>query len=269
MTGIERIQKAFSKPGIKLMTHVVGGYPDLAASENIVLAMAQNGADLIEIQLPFSDPSADGPAIVHANYGALAGGVKTQDVLAMIRRLREKTDVPLLVMSYLNPIVAYGEEKMITDLVSAGGDGFIVPDCPVEERESSFIQKCNDASLAFVPLVAPSTSPERMKELADASRSPFVYAVLRLGVTGRKTELGAEELNYLSSVKTHTGRSVAAGFGISDKSQIDALTGHADCAIIGSEITRRIGRAAEDEKDPAKEIASYMKGLRFLSASQW
>lgn len=262
MNGIERIEKVFAKPGMKLMTHVVGGYPDLATSERVVLAMTKNGADLIEVQLPFSDPSADGPAIVHANYGALAAGIKTADVLAMIARIRKQTDVPLLVMSYLNPVVAYGEKKIIDELLSIGADGFIIPDCPVEERESSFIGMCNEASLAFVPLVAPSTSPERMSELAASSRSPFVYAVLRLGVTGRKTELGTEELSYLESVKKNTGRHVAAGFGIADKSQIDALSGHAGCAIIGSEITRRIGQAFDGKKDAAAEIASFMKTLK-------
>ena len=262
MNGIERIEKVFAKPGIKLMTHVVGGYPDLAMSERVVLAMAKNGADLIEVQLPFSDPSADGPAIVHANYGALAAGVKTSDVLAMIARIRKQTDVPLLVMSYLNPVVAYGEKLIIGEVLEAGADGFIIPDCPAEERESSFIGMCNDASLAFVPLVAPSTSAERMNALASSSRSPFVYAVLRLGVTGRKTELGAEELSYLASVKKNTGRHVAAGFGIGDKGQIDALSSHADCAIIGSEITRRIGRAVGEKKDAAVEIVSFMKTLK-------
>jgi tryptophan synthase alpha chain len=262
MNGIERIEKKFSEPGMKLMTHVVGGYPDLAASEKIVLAMARGGADFIEIQLPFSDPSADGPAIVHANYGALAAGVTTKDVLAMIARIRTQTDVPLFVMSYLNPIVAYGEKKIIDELLSIGADGFIIPDCPVEERESSFIQRCNDASLAFVPLVAPSTEPSRMCALAAATRSPFVYAVLRLGVTGRKTELGDEELSYLAAVKKYTARRVSAGFGIADKAQIDALAAHADCAIIGSEITRRIGRAVEEKRDPADEIAAFMKTLK-------
>lgn len=262
MNGIERIEHAFSGGGIKLMTHVVGGYPDIATSERIVCAMADNGADLIEVQLPFSDPSADGPAIVYANYGALEAGVKTKDVLAMIARVRKKTNVPLLVMSYLNPIVAYGVGRMIADVMDAGADGFIVPDCPIEEKESGFIAKCNAASLAFVPLVAPSTSPERMSELAAVTVSPFVYAVLRLGVTGRKTELGADAFSYLDTVRSRTGRRVAAGFGIAEKGQIAALGTHADCAVIGSEITRRIGRAVQEKKDPAEEIAAFMKGLK-------
>lgn len=235
MNGIARIRTVFSSgTAIRLMTHVVGGYPTLALSKDILLMMAREGADLIEVQLPFSDPSADGPLIVEANYAALAQKVNTEAVLSMLAEVRAHTSVPLLVMSYVNPLYAYGIDRLIARMVEIGLDGLIVPDYAPDEPELGLIEKADAAGLAFVPLIAPGSSPERAKFLADISDSPFVYAVLRMGVTGRKTELGSDITAYLSMLKKATGKYVAAGFGIRERDQMLALAGHADCGIVGS-----------------------------------
>ena len=262
MNGIDRIAQVFrDNTTVRLMTHVVGGYPDLSTSKELLLMMAREGADIIEVQLPFSDPSADGPLIVEANYRALAQGVTTSQVLNMLAEVRTQTDVPLLLMSYLNPLFVYGIDALIAQMVDIGLDGLIVPDYPADEPELCLIEKANEANLAFVPLIAPATSLERATWLAGLSRSPFVYAVLRLGVTGRKTEISAENCAWLSSIKQATGKAVAAGFGISDRSQIMALSGAADCGIVGSGLLRVIKNAAAAQAPILPAAKEFIRSL--------
>lgn len=260
--GIEKINKAFTGNGIKLMTHIVGGYPTLEESEKIVRAMSKAGADIVEVQIPFSDPTADGPVIVGANVDARANGVTTKDVLDMSGRLARELDMPILIMTYINPVFVYGVEKFIKDIASFGISGVIIPDCPPDE-DLGIIEACNRAGIAFVPLVAPSTDDERMKYLGSISESPFVYAVMRLGVTGKKTEIGNDISAYCAKVASLTGKKVAAGFGIRDRSQVADLTGKADCAVVGSAVTEAVRRAKETGTDTAKasaEIVNKLKG---------
>ncbi len=263
MTGIERIAAVFAaEKTIKIMTHVVGGYPAVDTCEALIGTMAENGVDLIEIQLPFSDPTADGPVIVQANHAALQRGVTTDTVLTMIEKVRKKVDVPLLIMSYINPLYAYGINAIIEHAAEIGVDGFIVPDCPMDEPEPAIAALCTKHHLAFVPLIAPTTTGDRMVSITRHSVSPFVYAVLRMGVTGRKTELDRETVAYLHRIKEQTGRFVAAGFGIREQKQIDALTGHADCAIIGSELLRQVTGAVEKGEKPADAVAGFLEHLK-------
>ena len=262
MKGIDRIKGIFEtdKP-IKLMTHVVGGYPDMKTCEEIILVMAQRGVDMIEIQLPFSDPTADGPVIVQANHRALHSGVTTESVLAMIERVRKKIAIPLLIMSYINPVFAYGIPAFVKKSAEIGVDGFIIPDCPPEEDEFGFPALCEEHGLAFVPLIAPTTTGKRIVILMKHSSSPFVYAVLRMGVTGRTTALDSETIAYLTRVKEQTNRFVAAGFGIREKAQLVALAGHADCGIIGSEILRTIHRALDNGENPAWMVGDFIESI--------
>ncbi len=263
MKGIERIQKVFStSKEIKLMTHVVGGYPTIPQSEGIVHVMAKQDVDLVEIQLPFSDPIADGPVIVQANHVALKAGVTTEMVFSMIERLRKDVSIPLLIMSYLNPIYAFGVEAFIDRVTAIGVDGVIIPDCPPEEIEMNLPELCNIAGLAFVPLIAPTTKKDRMHYVAQRSLSPFVYAVLRLGVTGKKTSLDTATIDYLKQIKESTQRCVAAGFGIQERAQIDALIGHADCGIVGSALLKRVNNALEGDMDPVEAVDSFLKTLK-------
>jgi tryptophan synthase alpha chain len=255
--GIARIKHSFEKnDSIKLMTHIISGFPNLDESERIVHAMARAGADLVEVQIPFSDPTADGPVIVGANVDALATGVSTKDVLAMMKRLSHDCDIPILAMTYLNPVFAFGVERFIETIAASGVSGVIIPDCPPEE-DLGLIGLSNKARIAFVPLIAPSTSQERMRYLGSVSDSPFVYTVMRLGVTGKKTEVGDDVARYCSTVKKNSGRFVAAGFGIRDRGQVVSLQGMADCAIVGSAVTEAV-RKAHDAGTSAAEAASRL-----------
>ena len=263
MTGIDRISRVFEKGrGTKLMAHAVCGYPDMAASARILGTMASAGADLIEAQLPFSDPSADGRSIVEANYSALRAGSTTAACLSVLEDLRRKTKTPILVMSYLNPILACGVDALIERLVDSGLDGLIIPDFPDDEPELRLAEKCADVGLALVPLIAPTTSLERASALARDSASPFLYAILRLGVTGRKTELDSSSFERLATLKASTGKYIAAGFGIRERAQIEALSGVADCAIVGSALVDAARIAAAEGRDPALAVGSLVRQLR-------
>jgi tryptophan synthase alpha chain len=262
MTGIDRITRTFEgRAGIKLMAHAVVGYPDMGTSARILAAMAASGADIVEAQLPFSDPSADGKSIVEANYAALKSGSSTRDCLSLLEALRAKTDAPILIMSYLNPLLAYGVDALVDRMSKAGLDGLIVPDYPDDEPELALAEKCAVSGLALVPLIAPTTSYERAQGLAAASSSPFLYIVMRLGVTGRKTELDAASLDRLASLKALTGKRIAAGFGIRERGQIEALEGAADCAIVGSALVDAARTAVETGADPAAAVGLLVRSL--------
>lgn len=265
MTGVDRLLHTFRKgrPGTMplLMTHAVCGYPDLATSERLMMAMLDSGSDILEAQIPFSDPSADGPAIVAANHAALASGATTADCLAMLARLRERTEKPILVMSYLNPLLAFGIGRLADFMSAAGLDGAILPDCPDDEPEYRLPELMAGAGLAFVPLVAPSTSLARARELALAASSPFIYAVLRLGVTGRSTKITGEARRGLAALREATGRYVAAGFGLGERSQLEDLAGCADCAIVGSAALGVFDRAVAAGKDGVEAVGSFVAGL--------
>jgi tryptophan synthase alpha chain len=262
MTGIDRITQAFEKKaGIKLMAHAVVGYPDMESSARILAALAASGADIIEAQLPFSDPSADGKSIVEANYAALRSGSSTRACLGLLEKLRGTTEAPILVMSYLNTLLAYGIDALVARMARGGIDGLIVPDYPDDEDELELREKCAAAGLALVPLIAPTTSYERAQALAAASASPFLYIVLRLGVTGRKTELDAASLERLASLKARTGKCIAAGFGIRERAQVEALRGYADCAIVGSALVDAARAAVEGGRDPAEAVGRTLVSL--------
>ena len=268
MTGIDRITRAFEsskpasgEPRIMIMAHAVCGYPDMAASERILASMVAAGADILEAQLPFSDPSADGPSIVEANHRALRAGSRTEACLAALEALRAATDAPILVMSYLNPILACGVEAMVARAARSGLDGFIVPDYPDDEPELALAEKCASAGLALVPLVAPTTSLARAAALAHASASPFLYVVLRLGVTGRKTELDEASLERLTALKARTDKYIAAGFGLREAAQVRALRGSADCAIVGSALVEAAREAYDGGGDPAEAVRKRLESL--------
>jgi len=274
MSGVERIRAVFARNAeIKLMAHAVVGYPDMATSARILRAMADSGADFIEAQLPFSDPIADGPSIVEANHVALRAGSRTLACLDILARLRAETDIPILVMSYVNPLLAHGIEAIVGRIADAGLDGLIVPDWPDDEPELALGERCAAAGLALVPLIAPSTTLDRAEALAKASSSPFIYAVTRLGVTGRRTQLEESALERLAKLRDKTGDYVAAGFGIRERAQVELLAGYADCAIVGSALVDAARAAhhaslhgggpgsAPEGIDPAEAVVALVRSL--------
>ncbi|MFZ4617011.1 MAG: tryptophan synthase subunit alpha [Rectinemataceae bacterium] len=263
MSGIDRITGRFEElhGRVGLMTHAVVGYPDLHSSARIFSSMASSGASFIEAQLPFSDPTADGPSIVQANHTALRAGSTTFSSLDLLTSLRKDIDIPILIMSYLNPLLAFGIDAILDRAARDGFDGFIVPDYPDDESELDLEAKCAARGLALVPLIAPATSLIRARALAEGSASPFIYAVMRLGVTGRKTEIADDVILRLGALREATGRRVAAGFGIREGSQIAALAGRTDCAIVGSALIDAIGEALAAGRDPAAAVGAKVRSL--------
>lgn len=262
-SGIDRIADAFAKRGeqLLLMTHLVGGYPDMESGERLLRLMCGCGAGLVEVQLPFSDPPADGPVIVAANHAALSNGTTTADVLEMMARVRRDYQTPLLVMSYLNPLLSYGVEKLCAQLEENGIDGLIVPDYPPDEAWPPLAGSAARHGLALVPLIAPTADAARVRLLCERFASPFVYAVLRMGVTGRQTELDRELLDHLEMIRRESGRRVAGGFGLSAPQQLTALHGKLDCAVVGSAVLREINRTLEEGGDPFAAVEGIITAL--------
>ncbi len=245
--GIARIAEAFAAARADgrraaLMPYMMGGHPDLETSREIGRAYVENGADLIELGVPFSDPLADGPVIHAAGTAALAAGVTLDAVLELGAELAR--DVPVILMCYVNPILARGVERFVDRLVVHGVSGLIVPDVPLEES-AALMEACTEREIAFVPLVAPTSSVERMAQVAGDARG-FVYVVGVTGTTGERTVQaeGTEEL--LARARAATGVPVALGFGISTPAQAAAAAAAgADGVIVGSRLVRAAGEGSD------------------------
>lgn len=234
---------------MKLMTHTVIGHPTLEASEEIIDILAKKSA-LIELQIPFSDPTADGPIIANANEVARKAGITIYTALDFAEKITKKyRTVDFYFMSYLNPILTYGIGKLVKAAAKAGIKGFIIPDLPLEEAtEISAICQKHGLNLVFV--VAPNTPSTRLKKIARAS-SGLLYCVTRLGVTGKKTTFGKDLKKFITSIRQTTTLPLAVGFGVSDASDVKAIeNAGGDFAVIGSAILRAYkagGKTAVEE----------------------
>ncbi len=244
-----------------LMTHVVLGYPSLQASMDIVCAMADSGARIIELQIPFSDPMADGPTIMQANERALSLGITPKDCMRAMSRLSSKLQVPLLFMSYFNLIHAYGQKrpcsirKFLSAASDAGAQGLIVPDVPIEEQGEGYWVLPREYGLVPIPLVSPLSSEKRLKKIsAAAAAESFVYCVSTTGTTGARAELPAGLESYLKKVKKFFSQPLAVGFGLSNPQQVSSLSGSAEIAIVGSAMISLIERTS-----PSKRLAAVRK----------
>lgn len=243
MTGVERIAEAFARAradGRKaaLMPYMMGGFPDLDSSREIGSAYVEAGADLIELGVPFSDPLADGPVIHAVATTALAAGVTLEAVLELCAELAPW--LPVVLMCYVNPIMARGPERFLDMVVAAGGAGLIVPDLPLEES-AELLALCDERGLALVPLVAPTTPPERVAEIGARARG-FVYAVSLTGTTGERANLDGQLATVIARAAAGTEVPVAVGFGISDPEQAAAAAdAGADGVIVGSRLVRLAG----------------------------
>jgi tryptophan synthase alpha chain len=250
--GALRIATAFAESGKRaaLMPYLMGGFPDLAASRGIGEAYAAAGADLIELGVPFSDPLADGPVIQAAGTAALRAGATVEDVLRVGGALA--VTVPVVVMAYANLVLARGAEAFARDLAAAAISGLIVPDLPVEEAPA-VLEPCDAAGVALVPLVAPTTSEDRLALIGGRARG-FLYTVPVTGTTGERRNL--EGLGAaVARARTHADVPVAVGFGISTPEQASsAADAGADGVIIGT----RLVRAAGEADDPPAAVASLV-----------
>jgi tryptophan synthase alpha chain len=262
---MNRIDEAFKNKPI-FMPYFPVGYPDLATSIDVLEALAKNGADLIEVGLSFSDPLADGPVIQKATQMALEKGVTTKQVIAAVAELRRRgVTIPLVLMGYYNPMLAYGLEKFVRDAREAGVDGFIVPDLPPEES-GVFVRVIRESSLQESPLpqitmLAPTTPDERMETIARNAKG-FIYFVSVTGVTGARTGIPEGLAELIARVRQHTSVPVCVGFGIGTPEQARAVGTIADGVIVGSACVRTIGES-ENPVETARQFAvSFQEVLK-------
>lgn len=221
------------------IAYITAGDPDLAATGRIALALEKAGVDLIELGIPFSDPLADGPTIQAASQRALRTGVNLRKIFAMAGRLRTRTGLPLIFMTYYNPVLRYGLKKFFKSCRAAGVDGVIIPDLPHDEA-GDIIRLGRSSGVDTIFLVAPTSTPDRIRRIAKVSKG-FIYYVSLTGVTGARRKLPPEITLGVRRIKSFTDKPVAVGFGVSDAKQAGAIAKAADGVIVGSAIVRIIG----------------------------
>lgn len=252
---MNRIPKAFEN-GKAFVAFVTAGDPSLDITEQLVHAMFEAGADLVELGIPFSDPVAEGPVIQAASERALKAGATTDKIFEMVARIRKTCDAPIVFMTYYNPIFRYGPERFAKACADAGVDGLIVPDLPFEEHEE-LAGPCDQYGISLIPLIAP-TSHERIKDIARSAQG-FVYCVSSLGVTGVRSSITTDLGEMVSLVKGEKDIPCAVGFGISTPAQVSAVCKHADGAIVGSAIVKIIAEHGEHSLQP---VAEYVKSMK-------
>ncbi len=243
-----------SKPS--LVAYLTCGDPDLATTRDIVFAAIDAGAEVIELGVPFSDPVADGPVIQRASERALRRGTTLQQVLALAKEIRKRSQAGLIIFSYLNPILRMGLAKFSAVAEDAGLDGALITDLPVEESHN-YLSEMQKRRLAMVFLAAPTSTDERLKQIARAS-SGFVYAVSRTGVTGTRQQMPEDAPKLVGRLRKYTDLPVAVGFGISTSAQFHAVGKFAEAAVVGSAIVATI------EHNPGKEAESVAQFVRSL-----
>ena len=261
VTGLTRISNAFkisrSRGTVALMPYFTLGYPDTKTSVEIIQAIAQSGADLIELGVPFSDPLADGPTIQRSTQIALRQGMTLRRCLELTSELRDRgVSQPLLLMGYVNPILTYGIQRFVDDSLASGADGLIVPDLPPEEA-GELEAACSAAGLALVYLLAPTSTEERIRLVVERS-SGFVYLVSVNGVTGARSALPTDLAQFVYRVKKYTEKPLAVGFGISTAEQAGQVSRLVDGIIVGSALINEI----EKGDAPASLAADFVSVLR-------
>ncbi|MBW2610071.1 MAG: tryptophan synthase subunit alpha [Deltaproteobacteria bacterium] len=248
------LRNRLKKKDILLMTHIVLGYPSFDASLRIIESMAEAGVDLMELQIPFSEPTADGPVILRANQTALRCGATVEDCLSLAEKVTHTFDIPFLIMSYYNILFKYGVDDFISVMANCNLQGAIIPDLPPEEGRE-YLDAMEEHTLCPILLFSPTTSQERMRYLASFGKG-FIYCVARKGVTGQDTDFSKDLETYLVRCRNATPLPLALGFGVKEKADIDFLRGKADIAIIGTQTIRII------EQVGVAAVGDFIRGLR-------
>lgn len=260
---MSRLKETFDRLKAKqekaLVGFVTAGDPDLKSSIEIIRAMCTNGMDILELGVPFSDPTADGPVIQRSSMRALKNGVTLPAVMEMTGRTRKFTDIPIILFSYYNPILAYGIDRFYTDAPQAGADGLLVVDLPLEES-GELISGWDQNAFSFINLVAPTTPKERMKKIAEAA-SGFLYLVSKTGVTGSDGLDTSEISGQMQVLRTVTGLPVCVGFGISTDQDVRAVAPLADGVVIGSAFERMIEENIGKD-DTAERVGKMTKSFK-------
>ena len=251
----KNIKKAFGK-GKAFIPFITCGDPSLEVTERMVYAMEEAGADLIELGIPFSDPTAEGPVIQAANVRALSGGVTTDKIFDMVRRIRQKTSIPMVFMTYANVVYSYGTERFAKAAAEIGMDGLILPDVPFEEKEE-FAIPFKEHGLDLISLIAP-TSHERIAMIAKEAEG-FVYCVSSLGVTGMRSQITTDIGAMVELVKKQKDIPCAVGFGISEPKQAKKMAAQSDGVIVGSAIVKLCEKYGAD---CVPHISTFVKEMK-------
>ena len=244
---------------IGLMGHIVASFPSYNDSIEAASGICEGGADLLEVQFPFSDPSADGPTIEGASYRALDAGFKTAQGFEIVRNLATSTKTAILIMTYGNIVYRYGVEKFVDKALECGAAGLIIPDFP-PELDENLIEICRQKGLDNVLIAAPGADADRVKFLSQKTHS-MLYTVVRRGITGKKTEIAGDVVEWLNLVKTNSAVPIAAGFGIQSKDQIDALKGKADVAVVGSYLVEQIDAAVRNKQNIRNVLRNIIQSM--------
>lgn len=252
---MSNIHKAFEN-GKAFIPFITCGDPNLETTAAAVRAAVQNGADLVELGIPFSDPTAEGPTIQGANLRALSGGVRTDQVFDLVRELRTDVTVPMVFMTYANVVFSYGAERFISTCREVGIDGLILPDLPFEEKEE-FLPICRKNGVDLISLIAP-TSQKRISMIAREAEG-FLYIVSSLGVTGTRSEITTDLASIVKVVRENTNIPCAIGFGISTPEQAARMASISDGAIVGSAIIKILERYGEEAPS---HIGAYVKSMK-------
>ena len=252
-----KISEVFSSDRAALMPYFTIGYPDYETSLDVVEACVAAGADLMELGVPFSDPLADGPTIQHSTQVALENGITVKRCLEAVAELRSRgVAIPLILMGYINPMLAYGLEKFVADAAESGASGFIVPDLPPDEGET-LQSLCKQHVLDLIFLLSPNSSEERIQFVTEQS-SGFVYLVSVLGTTGDRAVMLAELAAFIERVRAQTDKPLAVGFGISTPEQTAGVGEIADGVIVGSALVKAAGQA----ENPMEVAGEFVRTLR-------
>ena len=252
---MSRITDTFKK-GKVFIPFVTGGDPDIETTYELIKTMADNGADIIEIGIPFSDPIAEGPVIQEADVRALDSGTTTDKLFDLVVRLRKVIDIPLIFMTYMNPIYVYGTERFLEKCKEVGIDGVIVPDVPFEEK-AELSSECDKYGIDLISMIAP-TSDDRIERIAKEAKG-FIYCVSSLGVTGVRTKITTDIGKMVAHVKAVTDTPVAVGFGISTPEQAKNMAALSDGAIVGSAIVKLVAKYG---KDSVPYVAEYVNSMK-------
>ncbi len=239
-----------------LIPFIMAGDPDMESTEKLALEILDNGGDILELGLPYSDPLADGPVIQEASERAK--GTKIEDVLELVKKIRSKTDKPLVLLAYFNPIFNYGREKFINDFYQAGLNGLVIPDIAWEERDR--LEREAEGKLDLITFISPTTSETRLEKVAKRARG-FIYCVSVAGVTGTRESFDLQVRNAIEKTKEYTDVPLAIGFGISNPEQAKEASKIADGVIVGSAIVKRIEKLQDSPDDFAK-ISSFIRDLK-------
>ncbi len=254
MNGIDKVFADSSKKAF--IPFVTAGDPDDATSLEIVLKLVECGADIIELGVPFSDPMADGPTIQRSSLRALKNGMNIGRILKMIEKLRETSSVPIVLFSYLNPILSFGIEELAKEADRLSIDGILLTDA-IDEEAIAIGESLGNVSL--ISLIAPTSTDQRIEQIAKRSKG-FIYAVARAGVTGAQSETSSDSESLVKRIRKYTDLPVAVGFGISTKEQIEEVWQYADAAVVGSAIVAEIEKA-ETKKQAVGNTEAFVRGL--------